>query len=286
VLFDVVRAGINFGDTHATRDDYLAKQTLPLIPGGEIAGRTADGRRFAAFLPSGGYASKVAVPEGWLVPIADGVDDDQAASLLVQGLTAYALVYRCARLREGETVVVQAAAGGTGGLAVQLAKRAGARVIGLASTAEKGELATRLGADAVVDSGADDLKEAILEANGGEQVDAVLEMTGGPTFEACLRTLAPFGRHVVFGIASREQNEVSTGHLLRTSRAVIGFWLVHLIPHRGEVAAMIGDLLGAVATGELEVTVGGVYPLAEARRAHEDLVARRTTGKLLLDPER
>ncbi len=286
VVVDVVRAGINFGDTHATRNDYLAEQSLPLIPGGEIAGRTSDGRRVAAFLPSGGYASKAAVPKEWLVPIADEVDDDQAASLLVQGLTAHALVHRCARLQPGETVVVQAAAGGTGSLAVQLAKRAGARVIALASSEEKRELATRLGAEAAVDSRAEELKEAIIEANGGERVDAVLEMTGGPTFEACLRTLAPFGRHVVFGIASREQNEVATGHLLRNSRAVIGFWLVHLIPHREEVAAMIADLFGAVASGELQVTVGGVYPLSEARRAHEDLAGRKTAGKLLLDPSR
>jgi NADPH2:quinone reductase len=157
-------------------------------------------------------------------------------------------------------------------------------VIALASSEGKRELATRLGADAAVDSRAEDLREAILEANGGKQVDAVFEMTGGDTFDACLRTLAPFGRHVVFGIASREQREVSTGHLLRNSRAVIGFWLMHLIPHREAVAAMIGDLLDAVASGELEVTVGGVYPLADARRAHEELASRQTAGKLLLNP--
>lgn len=284
VVVDVSRAGINFADTHATRNDYLAEQSLPLIPGGEIAGRTPEGRRVAALLANGGYASKVVVPEGWLIPLPDEVDDDQAAALLLQGLTAHALVHRCARLESGETVVVQAAAGGTGGLAVQLAKRAGARVIALASSDDKRELAARLGADATVDSRSGELKEAILEANGGDRVDAVLEMTGGETFEACLRTLAPFGRHVVFGIASREQNEVATGHLLRNSRSVIGFWLMHLIPHREEVAAMIGDLLGAVAAGELEVTIGGVYPLSEARRAHEELAGRKTAGKLLLDP--
>jgi NADPH2:quinone reductase len=284
VVVEVARAGVNFADTHATRNDYLAEQTLPMIPGGEISGRTADGRRVAAILAGGGYASKVAVPEGWLVPVSDQVSDDQAASLLLQGLTAHALVHRCARLQPEETVVVQAAAGGTGTLAVQLAKRLGARVIALASSPEKRELAARLGADATVDSRAAELKQAILEANEGRPVDAVLEMTGGETFEACLRALAPFGRHVVFGIASREQNEVDTGHLLRHSRAVIGFWLMHLIPHRDEVAAMIADLLGAVASGELEVIVGEVYPLSEARRAHEDLAARRTAGKLLLDP--
>jgi NADPH:quinone reductase len=286
LVVEVARAGINFADTHATRNDYLAEQTLPMTPGGEISGRTPDGTRVAALLATGGYAQKVAVPERWVVPIPDEVDDDQAAGLLLQGLTAHALIHRCARLQEGETVVVQAAGGGTGTLAVQLAKRAGGRVIALASSPEKRELATRLGADATVDSRADDLREAILEANGGDQVDAVLEMTGGQTFEACLRTLAPFGRVVLFGIASREQNEVNTGHLLRHSRAVIGFWLMQLIPRRDEVAAMIGDLLGAVASGELEVVVGGVYPLSEARRAHEDLAARRTTGKLLLDPAR
>ena len=284
VVVEVTRCGINFADTHATRNDYLAEQTLPLTPGGEIAGRAEDGRRVAAILPSGGYAEKVAVPRSWLVPIADEVSDDQAASLLLQGLTAHALVHRCARLAPGETVVVQAAAGGTGTLAVQLAKRAGARVIALASSEDKRALAARLGADATVDSRADELGAAILEANEGREVDAVFEMTGGETFEACLRTLAPFGRLVSFGIATREQNQVATGHLMRHSRAVIGFWLMHLIPRREEIAAMTSDLHDAVAAGELEVVVGDVYPLADVRRAHEDLTARRTTGKLLLDP--
>lgn len=284
VLVEVARAGINFADTHATRNDYLAEQALPLIPGGEISGRTPDGRRVAAILATGGYASKVVVPEAFLVPVPDSVSDDVAASLLLQGLTAHALVHRCARLGEGETVVIQAAGGGTGTLAVQLAKRAGGRVIALASSEEKRELAARLGADATVDSRAEDLTEAIIAANDGSRVDAVLEMSGGDTFDACYHALAPFGRHVVFGIASREQREVSTGSLLRHSRSVIGFWLMHLIPHRDEVAAMIGDLLRAVGSGELEVVVGGVYPLSEAQRAHEDLAARRSTGKLLLDP--
>ena len=286
VLVDVVRSGINFADTHVTRNDYLASRSLPMIPAGEIAGRTPDGRRVAAILANGGYASKVAVPEGWLVPVPDQVSDEQAASLLLQGLTAHALVHRCARLEPGETVVVEAAAGGTGSLAVQLAKRAGARVIGLASSEEKRELAARLGADATVDSRTEELGEAILAANEGRQVDAVLQMSGGAAFEAQLRTLAPFGRMVAFGIASRDENTVRTGHLLRNSRSVIGFWLMHLVPRRKEVARMIGELLGAVAAGELEVVVGGVYPLSEARRAHEEIAARRTTGKLLLDPAR
>ena len=192
-----------------TRNDYLAKQELPLIPGGEVAGRTPDGRRVAALVASGGYAEKVAVHEAVLVPVPDQVSDEEAAALLLQGLTARTLLRTSARLEEGESVVVQAAAGGTGSLAVQLAKRMGAgRVIGLASSEQKRELARRLGADAAVDSRADDLEAAILEANDGEPVDVVLEMSGGKSFEACLRALAPFGRLVTYGLASREPVEV------------------------------------------------------------------------------
>jgi NADPH2:quinone reductase len=286
VIVDVARSGINFADTHATRNDYLAEQTLPLIPGAEISGRTPDGERVASILASGGYAEKAVAPESWLVPIPDQVDDDQAAALLLQGLTAMALVRRCARIEAGETIVVEAAAGGTGSLSVQLAKRAGAKVIGLASSEEKRALVERLGADATVDSRSEDLKEAILAANDGKHVDAVLHMSGGDAFDAELSALAPLGRMVVFGIASREQRDVSTAALLRGSKSVIGFWLVHLLLRRELAAPMIGELLGAVAAGELEVTVGGVYPLSEAARAHEDLIGRRTTGKLLLDPSK
>jgi NADPH:quinone reductase len=286
VLVEVARSGINFADTHATRNDYLAEQQLPLIPGGEISGRTSNGRRVAALLGGGGYAEKVVVPEAMLVPVPDEVDDDQAAALLLQGITAMALVRRCARIEPGETLLVEAAAGGTGSLAVQLGKQAGAKVIGLASSEEKRALVERFGADATVDSRAEDLKEAILAANGGKRVDAVLHMTGGDAFDAELSALAPLGRMVVFGIASREQREVSTAALLRGSKAVIGFWLVHLLMRPQEVGPMIGELLTAVVGGELEVSVGEVYPLSEAARAHEDLIARRTTGKLLLDPSK
>lgn len=285
-LVEVARCGINFADTHSTRNDYLAEQTLPLIPGAEVAGRTADGRRVVALLGSGGYAQRVAVPEPMLIPIPDEVDDDRAAAMLLQGLTAMALVQRCARVEPGETVVVEAAAGGTGTLAVQLAKRAGARVIGLASSEEKRELVRRLGADATVDSRAEGLGDAIRAANDGNRVDAVLHMSGGEAFDAELGVLAPLGRMVVFGIASREQRQVSTAALLRGSKAVIGFWLAHLLARPDLLTPMIGELLAAVAADQLEVTIGGVYPLSEAARAHEDLIARRSTGKLLLDPSR
>jgi NADPH2:quinone reductase len=182
-------------------------------------------------------------------------------------------------------VVVQAAAGGTGSLAVQLAKRMGAgRVIGLASSPQKRELALRLGADAAVDSRAKDLEAQILEANGGQPVDVVLEMSGGDAFQACLGALAPFGRLVSYGLASRKPVELRNVDLMRTSRAVVGFWLVHLFGRPQELREGIAELLQAVAKRELEVVIGGVYPLSEAGRAHEEIAARKTHGKLLLDP--
>lgn len=284
VVINVKRCGVNFADTHASRDDYLAKQTLPLIPGAEVSGQLSNGQRVAALLGSGGYAEKVAVPKSQLIPIPEGVDYDQAAGGLLQGLTAMALVHRCARIEPGETIVVEAAAGGTGTLAVQIAKRAGARVIGLASSEEKRELVRGLGADACVDSRAEDLGAAIREANDGKRVDAVLHMSGGAAFDAEMDVLAPLGRMVVFGIASREQRQLSTAALLRGSKAVIGFWLAHLLTRPDLLGPMIQDLLGAIAADELTVTIGEVYPLSQARRAHEDLIARRTSGKLLLDP--
>jgi NADPH:quinone reductase len=285
VLVRVARAGVNFADTHVTRNDYLADQQLPLIPGGEVSGTTPDGRRVAALLMNGGYAEAVSVPEAAIVPVPDQVDDDQAAALLLQGLTAYSILAISARLEQGESVVIHAAAGGTGSLAIQLAKRMGAgRVIALASSPEKRELTLELGADATVDSRSDQLRDEIIEANEGEGVDVVLEMTGGKAFEESLRSLAPFGRLVTFGIASREENSVKTGHLMRNNRGVIGFWLVRLFTRPDLVRRGIEEVLGAAAGGELRAVIGGVYPLSEAQRAHEELSARRTAGKLLLDP--
>lgn len=278
---------MNFADTHQTRNDYLAEQTLPLTPGGEISGRTDDGRRVAALLMNGGYAEQVAVPDAALVPVPDGVDDDQAAALLLQGLTARSILGISAKLAEGESVVIHAAAGGTGSLAIQLAKRMGAgNVIALASSESKRKLTLDLGADKAIDSRSEDLRAAILEANGGDPVDIVLEMSGGEAFEASLRSLAPFGRIVTFGIASREENSVKTGHLMRNSRGVIGFWLVHLFSRPDLLREGIEDVVGAAAAGDLKAVIGGVEPLSEAKGVHEKMVARETSGKMLLDPSR
>ena len=286
-LVTVARAGINFADTHQRRDEYLAKAELPFIPGGEISGTTEDGRRVAAMLTGGGYAERVAVPEAALVPVPDGVSDDQAAAILLQGLTARTMLRTSGRVEPGESVVVGAAAGGTGTLTVQLARRLGAgRVIALASSREKRDLALRLGADVAVDNRSDTLKEDIIEANGGERVDVVLEMAGGAIFDACLSALAPFGRLVTFGIASGDSNTVNTRKLMQTSRSVVGFWLMHLFTRPDELRAGVAELFEAIADGDLEIVIGGVYPLSEVARAHEDIAARSTQGKLLLDPSR
>ena len=285
-LVRVSRSGINYADTHARDNSYLTPYELPLTPGAEVAGRTEDGRRFAGLITTGGYAEYAAVPKATAFPIPSGVSDAQALALLIQGLTAWHLYRTSAHLSEGESVVVHAAAGGVGSLAVQLGKAFGARVIATASTEEKRALALELGADAVVDVMREDLTDALIEANEGRRVDVVLEMVGGRVFDASLRALAPFGRLVTYGMASREPTKrVDPGALLRHSSAVIGFWLAHcFVRPREMLAEPLQDLFERVAAGSLKVVEGDVYPLSEARRAHEDLQARRTTGKLVLDP--
>jgi NADPH2:quinone reductase len=285
VLIEVSRAGMNFADTHQRENSYLARFEVPLVLGGEVAGRTPDRRRVIALLPSGGYAEYAVAPEATVFPIPDGLDDGVALALLIQGLTAWHLYRTSARLRPGESVVVVSGAGGVGSLAVQLGKPFGAgRVIATASSEEKRALALELGADAALDPAGDDLTAAIVEANGGQRVDVVLEMAGGRTFDQCAEALAPFGRIAAYGIASREQNTVETGRLMRKSRAVIGFWLMHCLGRRDMMEEPLADLFARAARGELRPHVGATYPLSEVRRAHEDMQARRTSGKLLLDP--
>jgi len=287
VLIEVSRAGMNFADTHQRENSYLARFEVPLILGGEVAGTTEDGRRVVALLRSGGYAEYAVAPEATVYPIPDGLDDGAALALLIQGLTAWHLLRTCGRLAPGESVVVISGAGGVGSLAVQLAKPFGAgRVIATASSEEKRALTLELGADAAVDPSAPDLTGALVEANGGERVDVVLEMSGGRVFEQSAEALAPFGRIVAYGIASREQNTLETGRLMRKSRTVVGFWLMHCLRRRNMVEEPLADLFDRAARGDLKPRVGATYPLSDVRRAHEDMQGRRTSGKLLLDPHR
>ncbi len=285
-VLEVSSAGVNFADTNQTEDSYLSPTTLPFVPGSEVVGRMPDGTRVAAFAMSGGYAERTLVSPQLAFPLPDRVGDGQALSLMVQGLTAWHLLRTSTRMAPGESVVVHAAAGGVGTLAVQLAKAWGAgNIIAVASSAEKRELAVSLGADTTVDAGDPDLAAALEDANGGREVDVVLESVGGSTFDASLAALAPFGRLATFGVASRTLPEpVAPRELMSRGRAVVGFWLNHCFARPDlMLQPQMTELLGMVEAGALAPVVAGTYPLSESRRAHEDLLSRATRGKLVLD---
>ena len=294
VLIDVHTAGVNFADTHATDDTYLVPQRLPFVPGAEVVGVARDGehagRRVVALLAGGGgYAEQARAPQELVVPVPDGVTDDAALALVLQGTTAWHLLRTSTRLGHGESVVVHAAAGGVGSIAVQLARQRGAgRIIATASTPDKRELAVSLGADTAVDvssaADADTVRDLLREANGGHGVDVVLEMTGGVVFDGSLAALAPLGRIAVYGLASRTAPApVAPLALMATSRTVAGFWLLHAVRRAGGLSSAMEELFSLVRTRRLRPVLGGTFPLADARRAHEELVARRTTGKLVLE---
>jgi NADPH2:quinone reductase len=287
-LIRVTLAGLNFADTHTRTNSYVQKAELPLVPGGEVAGIREDtGERVVALVGSGGYAEYATAPKDLVFPLPDELDDATALAIIVQGLTAWHLYRTAGRVAAGESVVVHGAAGGVGSLAVQLGHQLGAgRVIATASSAQKRALALELGADVAVDPAAEGLTERLIEANGGQPVDVVFEMSGGEVFDASYRALAPFGRIVAYGIATNQPNEVSTGSLLRHSRAVVGFYLFHCLQRPGMFGDALGELFARAARGELRAIVGGTYPLDQAAQAQIDLRERRTTGKLLLDPSR
>jgi NADPH2:quinone reductase len=286
VLIEVSRAGINFADTHNRANTYLAPARLPLVPGTEVAGVRADtGERVVALTGVGGYAEYAIAPEALTFPVPDEIDDGPALALLVQGITAWHLYATSGRTMPGETVVVHAGAGGVGSLAVQLGRvfEAG-RVIATASSEEKRALCLRLGADVAIDPSPEGLTERLVEAGGGRKVDVVFEMAGGEVLRQSLRALAPFGRLVVYGMASGEPAQINPGELMQGSTAVVGFWLVHCLGSRAMTGDVLVRLFELVAEGRLTPLIGRTYPLAEAEQAHRDLAARTTTGKLLLDP--
>jgi len=286
ILVRVTRAGLNFADTHRRTNSYLSKDELPLVPGSEVAGVREDtGERVVALMGLGGYAEYAVAPGALTFPIPAGVADETALALVLQGLTAWHLYRTSARVQPGESVVVHAAAGGVGSLAVQLGKPLGAgRVIATASTQDKRDLALELGADAAVDGAAEGLTERLVEANLGQPVDIVLEMAGGAVFDASLAALAPFGRLVTYGIASGENNTIRSGSLLRRSHSVVGFWFQHCLSRPAMIDGALADLFERVERRELRVVTGPAYPLDQAAQAQTELAARRTTGKVTLDP--
>ncbi|OLZ65332.1 NADPH:quinone reductase [Streptomyces sp. IMTB 2501] len=290
-VVEVAAAGVNFGDIKQIAGEQpdgpcAPKGPLPRIPGMEVVGRTADGRRVLGHVLQGGYAERAVVAERDLVAVPEGVSAGEALAVLVQGLTAWHLLRSVARIRPGESVVVHAAAGGTGSLAVQLAREFGAgRVIATASSEEKRAFALELGADVAIDGELRDYRERVLAANCGRPVDIVLDAIGGPVLDAALDTLGYLGRLVTYGASARQPaSAVAPSRLAVDSLTVAGFWLTPLLVRDGAGGAPLEELLDLTARRRLQPLVGAAYPLGQARQAHEDLLARRTKGKLVLLP--
>ena len=284
VLLDVTAVGINYADTHQTENSYLSPQKLPLVPGIEVVG-THDGKRYLASVSSGGYAEKAVAHKAVLFPIPETVTDEQALCMLIQGTTAWHLLKTMGHLQVGETVVIHAAAGGVGTIAIQLAKLWGAKVIAVTSSDEKSALAKSLGADVVVDAKSEDLGKALRAANDGKGVDIVLEMVGGTTFDQSLIALGDFGRLLTFGMASRTApTPVHPGSLMHGSKTISGFWLANCFGKKEMMNDVIDELFALVSDGKLMPVIGGTYPLNEAADAHRAMLGRSTTGKIVLKP--
>jgi NADPH2:quinone reductase len=286
VILDVTSIGINYADTHQTENTYLIQQMLPLIPGIEITG-THEGKRYLASVASGGYAQKAVADKNYLFPIPDAVTDEQALCMLVQGTTAWHLLKTMGNLKSGETVVIHAAAGGVGTLAIQLAKMWGGKVIAVTGTSKKAELAKSLGADEVILADSPELANTLRAHNNGLGIDLILEMVGGTTFDQSLEALGNFGRVITYGLASRKMpNPVHPGSLVNASKTISGFWLANCFGKKELMHDVIAELFQLVANGKLRPVIGNTYPLSEAAHAHREMLARETVGKITLDPAR
>lgn len=284
VILDVTSIGINYADTHQTENSYLSQQTLPLIPGIEVTG-LYDGKRYLASVSSGGYAQKAVASKHALFPIPEGVTDQQALCMLIQGATAWHLLKTMGNLQKDQTVVIHAAAGGVGTLAIQLAKMWGGKVIAVTGSAKKAELARSLGADEIVMANEPELAKSIRVHNNGKGVDLILEMVGGSTFDQSLQALGTFGKLITFGMASRTApTPLHPGSLMHGSKTVAGFWLANCFGKKELMHDVIAELFQLVASGKLRPVIGNTYPLSEAAQAHREMLARETVGKIALDP--
>ena len=285
VLINVSAIGLNFADTVQIRNQYVTQQKLPLIPGLEVVGTTSEGKRVLASISEGAYAQKVVAHKSAAMEIPEGVSDEAALAMLVQGTTAWHILKTFGHLVSGESVVVHAGAGGVGSVAIQLAKMWGARVIAVTSSDEKSALAKSLGADVTVDAKSANLARAMLDANNGKPVDLVLEMVGGKTFDASLEVLAPFGRVIVYGMASGEMaTPVNSISVLGSNKTITGFWLGHCFGKKELLDDVIAQLFILIKNGKLKPIIGATFPLSKAGDAHRAIVGRGTTGKITLDP--
>jgi len=291
VRVDVTAAGVNFFDIYQRQGVY--QRPLPYVAGTEGAGRVsavgdgvdlAVGDRVAwAMVGEAGYAEQVLIPAERAVPLPDGVDDETAAAVMLQGMTAHFLANDTYAVQPGEVALIHAGAGGVGLLLTQLVVARGGRVLTTASTPEKAELSRAAGAQTVIDYTTEDVAARVRELTDGKGVPVVYDGVGASTFDASIDSLARRGRLVLFGGASGpvpafDPQILNAKGSLWLTRPTLGDFVVT----REELRARAGAVLSLVVDGTLDVRVGGRYPLAEAARAHEDLAARRTTGKLLL----
>lgn len=294
VLIRVEAIGINFADILRRRGAYLEPTPLPFIPGYEVAGVVEEvgsessykaGERVVALLLEGGaYAEYVTVHEERVTRIPDEISFEEAAATPLQGLTVYFMLKKMARMKDGDAVLVHAAAGGVGTIAVQLAKLLGAgKVIATASTEEKLQLAESLGADALVNYTEDSWKDKVLEATDGRGADIILEMVGDDIFYQSLKCLAPFGRLIVFGRASRKETLFDPRKLMNRNQTVSGFFLGDWKDYQANNKG-ISLLFDYIREGKLKISIGGVYPLHEVGKVQDLIENRKTHGKIILKP--
>ncbi|QMT17798.1 quinone oxidoreductase [Planococcus maritimus] len=295
VLIEVKAVGVNYADTARREGKYVVPTELPYIPGSEAAGvvvetgaevtRFKAGDRVVALIESAAYAEYAAIPEQVLTPVPEGVSFEEAVALPLQGLSAYHILKTMGRLEPGETVLIHAAAGGVGTIAVQLAKLFGAgKIIATASTEEKLFHAEKMGATHLVNYSEEGWVQRVKEITDGKGVDVALEMVGGSVFNETLKTLAPFGRLVIFGAASGEQAVFAPGQLMKRNQSVIGFFLPQIMRNQELFQKSFQELLEYMNNGQLKLTIGGAYPLEQAADVHKLLQSRKTIGKLVLKP--
>ncbi len=276
VLVEVRAIGVNYADTMRRQNKYVLRQEAPFVPGSEVAGVVAEtgpgaenvseGDRVVTLLGTGGYAEYAVAPAQNLIPIPDGMGFDEAAAIPLQGLTAYHVIATSGMLQEGESVLVHAAAGGVGYLAVQMAKLLGAGlVVATASTQEKLDMAKELGADVLVNYTEGDWPDKVREATGGKGADVILEMVGGDFVRENLRCLNAFGRMVVYGAASGERGTLVPVDLMRKNQTVAGFFLPRITARPDLLGSSLQEILGWIASGQVKLTIGARYPLEEAR---------------------
>jgi NADPH2:quinone reductase len=293
ILVDVAAAGVNYIDTYQRSGLYPIP--TPFVLGMEGAGTVAAvGGEVTEFAPGdrvawqghlGSYTQRALVPADLAAKVPDGVSDDVAAAAMLQGFTAHYLLASTYEVKPGDNILVHAAAGGVGLLLVQLAKARGARVIGTVSTAEKEQLAREAGADDVIRYDEVDFAEVTRKLTGGEGVDVVYDGVGKSTVDGSLASLKPRGLLALFGAASGpvppiDPQRLNSGGSLFLTRPTI----VHYTRTKEERDWRAREVFGAITDGSLNIRIGGRYPLADARQAHEDLEARKSTGKLLLIP--